>query len=312
MKIEGIIQFENPLPVSDECMSKEFPIIIGDQAGTFATPQHIEEFYTKAPAPLSWEDLVKPKKSSNKLSAKINWGSCIEWPTGTSILNTCSIWFEVANNEEEEIGKKIFDSLESWRNLFIDNISITSQLSLRGLQTVKTIHMNGAGLYNLFIEDSDKRFRDKSDQITNIIVGKNRTISSENFKKALDATSQFNEPSLEYYYLLDSKEALDQGNYRKSILDSATAVELCLNNVLKAKLLVDMALKNTILKNYNSISKKRELLNVIGVQLPNYDYQKEFEEIRNKAIHAGHLPNANQAEKAYSIARDVLETFKIK
>ena len=43
--------------------------------------------------------------------------------------------------------------------------------------------------------------------------------------------------------------------------------------------------------------------------MPDHNYKKEFEEIRNRAIHIGHLPNKQEAKKAYEIAKNVLDTL---
>ncbi len=105
---------------------------------------------------------------------------------------------------------------------------------------------------------------------------------------------------------MDAWLELKNNNYRKSVLDAATAVELALNKVLRDKSPVDGNYTNEFLKDYNSLSKKRKLCEFLKIDLPDYKYDKEFEGLRNRAIHAGTVPTEKESKKALEIANEVL------
>ena len=44
MLIEGYIEFENEIPVSSECLGKEYPITISGMEGLLATPRVFHNF----------------------------------------------------------------------------------------------------------------------------------------------------------------------------------------------------------------------------------------------------------------------------
>ena len=100
--------------------------------------------------------------------------------------------------------------------------------------------------------------------------------------------------------------SLLEGNYRKSILDSSTAFELSLTNYLKRNLKIDQPLLDEFLRLNNSISKKRSILRLIGISLPNHNYSDDLENLRNRAIHIGKEPNSDEARKAFLIATEVV------
>lgn len=56
-------------------------------------------------------------------------------------------------------------------------------------------------------------------------------IDFNNLQKVVNATSENKTLKQEYKLLKDSDKALNEKEYRKSILDSATALEICLTNI---------------------------------------------------------------------------------
>jgi len=97
-------------------------------------------------------------------------------------------------------------------------------------------------------------------------------------------------------------------NYRKSILDSATALEVCFSYLITQLLPSDEDLNKYVSSKHNSLRLKRELLKVLKVSLP--VKEKEFtdglDQVRNRVIHGGHNPTGKEASTAYKIAEETL------
>lgn len=126
-------------------------------------------------------------------------------------------------------------------------------------------------------------------------------------RSVLKETSINKKLSIEYSFLKDAEEALSKNDSRKAILDAATSLEIALNNYLEKNLKVpDKRLKTEILKLNNSLSKKRQLTTFTSLNLPNLNYQKEVEEFRNRAIHAGKKPNEDEARSVIKIVKESL------
>lgn len=136
------------------------------------------------------------------------------------------------------------------------------------------------------------------------------TFKAFTLKNVLKSTSQNKSLCDEYNLIKDSQIALENNEFRKSIFECASALELCLTNVLKRKLKVNNEkLKTHILKMNNSIEKKRKLLETIDIQLPPYNYQKDVSQIRNRAIHAGVDVSEKEAENAFAIVKQALDNL---
>jgi len=112
-------------------------------------------------------------------------------------------------------------------------------------------------------------------------------------------------PVLEYMFLLESNRALQEYNYRKCILDSATALEIGLTNKLDSSLCEGEQFRRGLLKDYNSLAKKRKLLNSLNINLP-VNPQVDVEEVRNRTIHRGYNPSESEGRKAYETAKTIL------
>lgn len=310
MRLEGIIYLRNSVTIKAECLDFELPLIVSGFNGILATPSLDPNFKTKdKDRAFSSYSLLKPTGLNSKIKIEETWGTPFSWPMGDSSLEALGFWFDIANEEQiSEAAKQIYIGLSSWIELFKDNLSTLSGQDLAEARF---------GMSQVLIERIEKRelYISKESKVLNryfpqqkvkVIIDKNSHVTANQFREAVILTNESKHPLLEIDLLREAKRALSSNNLRKSILDSATALELCLINTIKANLSIDDQLKNEILKNYNSISKKRQLLKVLGIELPKFDYQENFEALRNKAIHIGKLPTKDEASQAFKIATSVI------
>ncbi len=64
------------------------------------------------------------------------------------------------------------------------------------------------------------------------VSDKDISLKSEQLKQICEFCSEGKNPSIEYRIMLEAYRAFERSDYRKSILESATAVELSLTNVI--------------------------------------------------------------------------------
>ena len=78
-----------------------------------------------------------------------------------------------------------------------------------------------------------------------------------------------------------------------------------LTNKLDSSLCEGEQFRRGLLKDYNSLAKKRKLLNSLNINLP-VNPQVDVEEVRNRTIHRGYNPSESEGRKAYETAKTIL------
>lgn len=304
MIVTGYIKLRKPILISGECLNKTFELEINSIKGYLKTPK-LPPKYTSENE-YHTHNLEHPDSDIKFTDDYIDWGETNSWPTGNSFVQNFLLEFEFIN--EEVLKNSIFkieQEISNWIQRFTTNLySSGYNIDLNLL----TVHDEYQDNFNFFYRDT------KTGNIKKAIEGKPSNLSVivrdplsiENFKMIINATSKYKNLRLEYILLKDAQQALSEKTYRKSVLDSASAIEVSLTNNLKNNLGLENGLLYEVLKMNNSISKKRKLLKYTGIKLPSHNYQRDLEDIRNRAIHAGRKPNQNEARKIYSIANEII------
>lgn len=83
-------------------------------------------------------------------------------------------------------------------------------------------------------------------------------------------------------------------------------MEIYFSHIITKNLKVDELLEKYISKKHDSLSKKRELIRALKIELPftPTEYQEKIEFVRNKVIHAGYLSNNLEARMAFRLTSD--------
>lgn len=307
MLLEGYIEFDKSIPVSIDCLGKKFPISISGVNGFLITPLMFDGFYGAE----KLGPLKQPNGGNMNYIDSYDWGSVTSYPSGDSNINACRIIFPDIDKEVfEDTGNKIINELSNWRKLLIDNISIDAKRDFRcssrniGLKRSSSIKL---ALYKK-LSGSDKEFR-PSGPIPNLRITLDRfCFTPETLQRILIDTSEKKKPLLPFYFILDARSAECQGNYRKSILDAATALELAFTIMIDKFFEGQEKLRKHLSSKHNSLRLKRELLKVLQIELPFPEkmYLENLDNTRNRVIHAGYNPNESEAENALRISSNTL------
>lgn len=307
MIIEGYLEFENPIPVSYECLGIEFMIKIAGVDGYIIIPSINSNFANNK----ELASLKEPKGGTFRYSLDFQWGKVMKWPDGSSRIKACKILFPNIEEEKfEEIGNKIVNNLNEWRNLLIDNISIELKQDYRtesrGIK-IRNKEYRGFSLFKIH-SGSDKRFLPQKELTQLIIQLQNVYFNKEYLQEILDNTSQNKKPLFPFYFFLDAEKAFLKENYRKSILDSATALDVSFSLIIKNKLPFQQNLNKYITDKHNTLRIKRNLLKVLEIKLPFAEniYVKNLDEIRNKVIHGGYYPSESEIQSSLKITADTI------
>lgn len=309
MEIIVIVKLQNGLRLTYDCLGKSFGIKINGIQGTLLTPS-LPPDLTKDSFSYCWPFLVQPK-SHIKFSEDIIWGKPHTGTNDGSTLERFMIQFEYKNDLEfDQINHKIKDGIGSWINRFRENLfGFGHNIDSPGIKVKNSWQYDYDFYYtskeaektiSIFIKDPDE-----------VYIYIEEPINMNEFEQTLAKTSENKRLILEYQLLKDANQSLLNDNYRKSVLDCATALELCLTNVLKKDLQIKGDLLDKILLMNNSITKKRGLMKYTKHILPKHNYEKDIEGLRNRAIHIGKTPTENEAKKAYEIVKEVVDILTI-
>lgn len=307
MLLEGYIEFDTFIPVSIDCLGKKFPISISGVNGYLITPLMFDGFYGTE----KLGQLKQPGGGNVNYIDSFNWGYVKNFPEGDSNINACRIIFPDIDKEVfEDTGNKIIKELNNWRELFIDNISVDTKKDFRcGSRniSIKSSSSIKLALYKK-LSGSNKEFH-PSEPIPQIkITYDSFCFTPESLQRILTETSELKKPLIPFYFFLDSQSAKCQGNYRKSILDAATALELAFT-IMIDKLFDDQEkLRKHLSSKHNSLRLKRELLKALQIELPFPEkmYLENLDKTRNRVIHAGYNPNETETENALRISRETI------
>jgi hypothetical protein len=115
-------------------------------------------------------------------------------------------------------------------------------------------------------------------------------------------------PLLPFYFYLDAEKAELENNYRKSILDSATAIEVCFSMIIAGLLPSQNKFNKYIFSKHNSLHQKRDLLKALEINLPFSDkeYENNIDKIRNRVIHGGYTPTITEIKASLKITHQTI------
>jgi hypothetical protein len=141
---------------------------------------------------------------------------------------------------------------------------------------------------------------------------KDKRINYEKLRDICGYCSEKKKFKLEHEIMLEARRAFHSEDFRKAVLDSATAAELVLTNRAKDEM-VNFGGKerDRIFRRFKMLAGSFELLNVLRVSLPvSYErFKTGLNDPRNKVIHGGFSPDRKMAYDALKIAETFLKEF---
>jgi hypothetical protein len=124
--------------------------------------------------------------------------------------------------------------------------------------------------------------------------------------RILARASSGDRPPEAHVFLRDGRSARNAGQYRRSVLDSATAAELALAKIRDDELAGSRRrFAHYVRERSQQINRLTEFLSAMDRKIPSL-IQQEIAEPRNKAIHEGHKPDESVATAALAKAEEVV------
>jgi hypothetical protein len=312
MNVYGTINWEVNLPFTPDALDCIFPITMAGISGTFLTPAFPEHFRNGKKIS-GIDQLVANTQSGKNWNSKIEWDNFYQFPKTAAAVKRCGFVFDPI--DEENHARVLVDHLKSWREAFMKNASTLLLKDCRQKSPTREIAVSGFGQFELFLQKESGAERLFPSEMTaiNLNVEAGPHLTKEGIEIVLRETCAHRCPRLCYELLLDAEYALTHGQIRKSVLDAATAMEVGFEMALSKNLDVPLALKEYLMRQHNSLAKKRTLLNRLAVELaakPD-EYHRKIDELRNAVIHRGHVPSVHEAKSAFTLLKQTLAIYCI-
>jgi len=312
-KITGLIYFPDSIFCSKDSLGKRYEIAISNIPGFFITPR-LPYNFTKENRILE-KTLKPPLKIDKKIvdSKNVNWGRPYKFPQGDSIVNIVAIEFLFdSSNEDYAIGNMIFNDFKDWLVLFKDYIQIFTHQDMSGIPKLNH-EIPELKLWQYNNNNIKENAYSRPNVLTVTIPSDKELITYKILKKSLRLCSNGVNPRLEHILFKESINAFRTKDYRKSVLESATIVEIILTNQIE-KLLLKSNNENftkAILKRYQTLGNLLKLSKLVELNLPNYQYYEKVLQPRNKVIHKGLIPTRDDAKHSMEIADALIGYFDI-
>ncbi len=310
--IVGLIEFPFSFICSKEVLGESIKISIGEISAKITFPSYpnleddkIDRLSRPLDPPNQYKDWRRGDES-------LKWGSIVVLPRGSSIVERVAIEFMVPSEQEGAVCKIVYTEFEKWLELFEQYVRLlTTQTTRHNYNTY-----NGYENALLLFSNSESSPRYIPTTRTTNLKGswpdEKKDLTLERLKECCRLASLGRLPVFEYKLLLEAYDARSNNDYRKAIIEAATALEVCLTN----KILIELSANNNInsseklLKKNRTLGGRFTLCKKIGIQLPSNNYKKMILDPRNEVIHEPKLPtNRQNANEVISEVEKYLQAF---
>jgi HEPN domain-containing protein len=135
-------------------------------------------------------------------------------------------------------------------------------------------------------------------------------LDRDQLQRAMDLAGRTARPPAEWLFIRDARSLLRAGEYRRAVIDAATAAELTLTALLDRHFSAkstDAAISEALLDRSQTLGGRCKLVNeLIPGKVP-ARFQQEVTEPRNLAAHTGNMLTRQTGEAAVAKATELVE-----
>jgi len=139
---------------------------------------------------------------------------------------------------------------------------------------------------------------------------KDESLHLEQFKEVSRIASLGLGPRLEYRLVLEAYRARRNADYRKAIIEAATALEICLTNRISEEFRKkSISFGAGLLEKLRTLGGRFDLLRLLEIPLPDKDYTRLIVKPRNCVVHRADFPSKPLANQVIAELEDLLRLF---
>jgi hypothetical protein len=308
-KVFGIVKFAEAVFCAADSLGQTVNISLAKHTGTLTLPS-LPEWDKKERDPLHSPLLgPSPARTWKRGESLINWGRPTSYPTGTSEVELALLEFSLAPEEADVRTQEIYAAFPLWLRLFEQYVTLLTTQYTRN----QVSGGDGPGwLELLFEEDSGLKHisRSTSTLITIETGGADESLHLKQLREAAQLASRGLHPRLQYRMLLEAYSAQRNEDYRKAIIEGATALEVCLTaRILEEFDTQGISFGEKLLQKFRMLGGRFELIRMLGISLPERDYATLVVNPRNDVVHRAEFPNKALANQVITEVKELLQLF---
>lgn len=306
-KVYGIIEFSKELLCAADSLGSFVNIEIANYPASLKLPL-LPKWDSKEKDHLN-KLLIGPKpaykwKRGDEL---IFWGKPLEFPKGNSYVNCALLELSFDSSTMDEASQAIYSSFPVWLNLFEKYVMLlTKQHTFDQISRI-----DGPANLELLLKGKNKldHISSKISNTIHFIVRKeDEYLHYDQFVEASRLSSKLLKPRLEYQLLLDAYIARRNQDYRKVIIESASALEVCLTSRIEEEFdSQQIKFGKKLLDKFRMLSGRFELVRILGIVIPDKDYKTIIINPRNDVVHRASYPGRRTAELFMSEVENLIK-----
>ncbi|MFM0320080.1 hypothetical protein PQR36_34745 [Paraburkholderia nemoris] len=308
--VYGLAWFEEAIACARDVLGHRETISIGGVKGTIEFPGLPNWSPTDSDPlnmPLVSPDVAKDWKRGGE---PVWWGHPTSHPTGNASVSCVLLEFVIQDSELKSAGIQIREAFMLWRSTFNDFLElITKQRRTRAVEVTGEV----SGLH-LFYRDAEGKHAWAYDDNIHVAItttSADTRLKLAQLKQICRLCSSSVRPSLEYSLQLDAYRALRRADYRKAVIDSATAAEVVLTKAIvkRCNEIGDNPEKRLKERQYRTLGGRLALARTLAIPVPDIDLYLVVVDPRNDAIHGGKAMIKGTATQAVHAVDDLLTTL---
>lgn len=302
--IVGVFKFEAPIPVRGDVLGEVYSAKIGEHTVNIHFPRlpgkPTNEFSTELLAP-----------DSCSFDIQCSWGALrhynVDYRPVTCCAEVFQAYIECQTEDPDSTSENILSNIDEWRNLLKRIIVIKNHCaSENSLPSTEA-----RGSITLFRTNPEVKRYDSRSSITIPVtfLSEEYVLTKEMLLEIFEVVKCGNKLKLEYELLTQAYAERSRGNYRYSLVQALSAVEVCVGSKITA-LCSEKGIDAKRLIGKKSLGDKFEILRALGATWPTENPNEEITKHRNDLFHVRLLsPTVQQLNDVIEKIEKYLEAY---
>lgn len=306
--IYGLLSFPAPLHCAKETLGARTEISIGGVKGSFQLPLP-PEWKPLEDDPLG-KFLVPPKRAKTwkRGDKPLFWGRPRNYPKGDAEVHQALMVFLVGDDKRPEARRSIFAAFGHWIELFDIYVALLTRRDM-SRSSVSSMYNSRLELPSFNKNRGPDRAHDLRNPVLIQVSLDDPVLNRDQFRRICRWCSSGKRPSLEYRLMFEAYQAWNKQDYRKAVIESATAAEVALTKRLTTEFKKrDIDFGEGLLDRFRTLGGIFELVRLLGITLPTKDYKQLLIEPRNKVAHKANFPTSDIAKTVITTTEELLVT----
>lgn len=281
-KLNGLFQFSSPLIVRGDALGKKYRTKIGEQDVILCFP----ELPSKPMEGFGLNLLLPPKDCCLGVHDDC-WGHLSSYNTTEYRPNNCCadvlhVYIECGTDNPDNASEDIFESIDEWRTLLKKIICLEMRCVPENLMPNACLR---SGIVLFCAAPTEKKYDPyTSFTLETFSIQDESALTPEKLVKLFECVRCGTKIKLEYELLIQAYEERSKGNYRYSLVQALSAVEVCIGNKIDI-ICAEKGIDAKRLIGNRSLGDKFGILRALGESWPTSNPNEEITKHRNDLFH---------------------------